>query len=759
MTEILSNVKHFQPEFASVQPLIASELAHTVAPGEVYELRIINVGGKKRTDSGYFDNRQALAGCAAPYVGKANIYSTLNPVDPALLARAENRIKEWATDTTQDSHITRRLWLPIDADPIRPSGISSTDEQHVAALERAQRIATWLTAQGWPAVIVADSGNGAHLLCRIDLPNDQAATKLVQRCLQALAALFDDDAVTIDTGNFNAARIWKVYGTIAVKGDNTANRPHRPAYILSAPESIEVVTVEQLEHLAGIIAQAEPNQTGGKHGPGQFDLEAWLATNGLTGAKTDWNGGKRWRLDNCPFSTEHTDGAFLVQLANGAIGAGCKHNSCQGKDWHTLRAMFDGPKPEYKLKFAKKANPVTESKQANPGDWVEQLRQMGPEFKLNRLEDMVEVDGQRLDDVTRSKLYLAMSLHKVPKTYVDDCINVLASENTYHPVQDYLNQQIWDGQNHLEAMLRHIRGDGKFVTYEDGVKAPLHWLLIRRWLLGCVARALDGDKTKAFKHQTPVLVFVGKQGLGKSSWVRWLASGIGYEFHRESPINPHNTDDIRSMVTKWLWEISELGSSLRKGDRDALKGLITQEWHTYRKPWGRASITKPTLCNFVGTINPETGFLDDPTGHRRFLPIHVTDINRAYEKAVDVNQFWAQMVHLYRNGESAELSKLEREALAGVYIEHEVENPLQTYLQMYFTIEPGNTDLKCFTADIILRLQSFGIAVKTDHKVAGRDINDALSPLGLERKLISIGGVKGKGWIGIAPNDRMPPYH
>ena len=254
-----------------------------------------------------------------------------------------------------------------------------------------------------------------------------------------------------------------------------------------------------------------------------------------------------------------------------------------------------------------------------------------------------------------------------------------------------------------------------------------------------------------------MLVFVGKQGIGKSSLIRWLMSGVGYEFHRESPINPHGPEDIRSMVTKWIWEVSELGSSLRKGDRDALKGFITQEWHTYRKPWSRASITKPTLCNLVGTINPETGFLDDPTGHRRFLPIHITDINHAYEKTVDVNQLWAQLVHLYRNGTSPELSKLEKQALAGAYTEHEVENPLQTYLQMYFTVEPGNTDLKCLTADIILRLQSFGISISSNAKVAGREINDALAPLGLERKPMTVGGVNARGWIGIAPNSIIPP--
>ncbi len=389
--------------------------------------------------------------------------------------------------------------------------------------------------------------------------------------------------------------------------------------------------------------------------------------------------------------------------------------------------------------------------------YIKMLRKIGYALRLNVLEDMVEIDGKRLDDTKRSEIYLKAAAYKIPKTYVDDAINVLAAESTYHPVKDYLNGLVWDGENHLAKLKDYIKGDGRIITYPNGVTYPLHAALMERWFCGCVARALDGDREGAFKHQTPMLVFIGKQGVGKSSFVRWLVSKLGYEFHKESPIDPHHPDHIRAMVTKWIWEASELGSSLRKGDRDALKGFITQEWHTYRKPYGRSSITKPTLCNFVGTINPETGFLDDPTGHRRFLPIHITEIVRGYEQTIDINQVWAQVTHLYRNGFSPELDGLERAALSATYTEHEVENPLQTYLQMYFTIDPQDEELKCFTADIILRLQAFGIQLSNNPKIAGREINDALAPLGASRKKISVKGIKAMGWVGIAPNNTAEP--
>ncbi|MCX6694580.1 MAG: hypothetical protein NT074_08580, partial [Methanomicrobiales archaeon] len=100
--------------------------------------------------------------------------------------------------TTADEDIVRRRWLPIDIDPVRPSGVSSSDQEHEAAIEKAGRMGAFLAEKGFPAPLVADSGNGAHVLYRIDLPNDDASRDLVKKCLEVLAVIFDDKESTID---------------------------------------------------------------------------------------------------------------------------------------------------------------------------------------------------------------------------------------------------------------------------------------------------------------------------------------------------------------------------------------------------------------------------------------------------------------------------------------------------------------------------------------------------------------------------------
>ena len=327
---------------------IRSAVNALAASGSVVEVRALADGV---THSGYFDDFESLARAvealdADPSV--AGIYVTLNTVNPALLARRANRIKMRLSRkdaTTADADILRRRWFPVDIDPVRPSGVSSTDAEHDAALAAAERIAAYLAEQGFPAPVRADSGNGAHLLYRVDLGNDEAATALVKGALATLDALFSNEAVTVDTANHNAARIWKLYGTLSRKGDNTPERPHRRARLLAVPDDVRMVPREYLQHLAALLPREEPSRSKKPNGNGPgIDLASWLLDHGIAVRSTrPYQGGTLYVLDECPFSSAHKDGAFAIQFANGAIFAGCHHASCGGgaQRWPELREQYE----------------------------------------------------------------------------------------------------------------------------------------------------------------------------------------------------------------------------------------------------------------------------------------------------------------------------------------------------------------------------------------------------------------------------------
>lgn len=274
-------------------------------PPAVVEIRAIGCTEKYKprphTVCGFFDLEQlreaAEAAFDLQFRNARGVYFTLNPVNPDLLARRANRVEAISdadSISAADSDILRRHWILIDADPVRTSGVSSSESEKEAARETIEKVKKFLSDLHWPVPIRADSGNGWHLVCRVDLPNDEASTALVKNVLRALAEQFDSDAVKIDTVVYNAARICKLYGTISRKGDHTPERPHRFSRIKKGdiPEEIHAVPLELLEALA---ATAPPEKTasaksgsrsssrgGGRGGRGTSDpvkaAAAYLAT-------------------------------------------------------------------------------------------------------------------------------------------------------------------------------------------------------------------------------------------------------------------------------------------------------------------------------------------------------------------------------------------------------------------------------------------------------------------------------------------------
>jgi hypothetical protein len=206
---------------AQTATTIRAQLAPLWIPGGILELRMI--GTAQGTVAGWFNDPQALALAAAPFDGRAQIYTTLNRVNPDLPTRLRytlNQIVIKPKTLTTDAEIFRRDWMLVDIDPIRAPDTSSTDAEHEQALDCAEAIRRWLMGQGMPeaALVTADSGNGGHVRARLDLPNDPASATLIARILQVIADRFTTDTLAIDRTVWNASRLVKLYGTHAVKG-------------------------------------------------------------------------------------------------------------------------------------------------------------------------------------------------------------------------------------------------------------------------------------------------------------------------------------------------------------------------------------------------------------------------------------------------------------------------------------------------------------------------------------------------------------
>lgn len=333
---------------------IQSAIDALFLPGEVVELRIPKAKANGRmlgTISGYYDNHEELAKDIES-VGKkyVAVYYTLNACEPSLISRSCNKSRENATETTTDAQIMRRRWLLLDIDPQRAAGISSSDEEKFLAKEKASEIFKYLKAEGWPTPLFGDSGNGYHLLYRVNLDNTSDVTALLKAVLGALAAKFDTDKVKVDRSVFNAARIVKAYGSMARKGEEheAQKRFHRVSKLATTGRGgKDCVTLEQLSAIAGTLevmkTVSSPSKKGfiaTKHVEYTKDhMRAFLDFYGidiLTEGE-DSDGRYKFVLTECFFDASHANKDAAVFVGPTGLGYFCFHNSCVENHWRQFR--------------------------------------------------------------------------------------------------------------------------------------------------------------------------------------------------------------------------------------------------------------------------------------------------------------------------------------------------------------------------------------------------------------------------------------
>lgn len=318
-------------------------------PDGVHELRAPKTrpgpAGLRGVAAGYFNDGDAFAKAAAS-IGPADtesVYMTLNPVNPALLGRANNRL-DVAKSTTSDRDIVCLRHLLIDVDPVRPSGISATDAERDAALIVRDQALAWLSDErGWPSpVAITASGNGGGLIYRLpDLPNDPIQVDLLRRTLAALAFRFSTHAVTIDRTTFNPARITKVIGTVAAKGDPLPDRPYRRATGLF-PGDADPVPSDRLAAVAAlaIATQADDAPRGSGASSISADVRDRLQARGIGFIEKGPSYATVLDLDRCLTSDDHIDGAAILIFPNGALAYRCHHDRCGSKGWSDVREML-----------------------------------------------------------------------------------------------------------------------------------------------------------------------------------------------------------------------------------------------------------------------------------------------------------------------------------------------------------------------------------------------------------------------------------
>lgn len=273
-------------------------------------------------------------------------------------------------------------------------------------------------------------------------------------------------------------------------------------------------------------------------------------------------------------------------------------------------------------------------------------------FRFNEVTGKVEykltagTEFKAISDYQINSLARQMIKASIPCT-ANGLRGVLLSDFTpvYNPFCNYFNSlPAWDGTDYIQQLAETVK------STDD----TLWHMCFRKWVVALVASLLIDH---VVNHT--VIVFSGKQGLGKTTWILNLVPPSLKEYSFSGTINPGNKDTLIQLSECMIINLDEL-ENLNRSELGTMKEIITKASIRMRRPYGYSTETLPRRASFAGSVNNKE-FLSDTTGSRRFLCFEVTEIN--YQHSIPLDGVYAQAKHLLENGFTYWFDRAEIEAI------------------------------------------------------------------------------------------------
>ena len=254
------------------------------------------------------------------------------------------------------------------------------------------------------------------------------------------------------------------------------------------------------------------------------------------------------------------------------------------------------------------------------------------------------MESHTLDDNDLHHIYLILEDYGLVNAdgLIDSAIRLVADENRYHPVREYLESLEWDGVPRIDDALRHFLGVERTPLSEEAIRVFMYGALERIYHPGC-------------KFEL-VLCLVGGQGDGKSTFFKFLA--LKEEWFTDDLKRLDDENVVRRLQGHWIVEMAEMIATGSAKCIEENKAFLSRQKDIYKVPYDKFPKDVARQCVFGGTSN-KTNFLPfDRTGNRRFVPFE-TDITKADGHILEdekksrayFEQMWAEMLVCYKKGE------------------------------------------------------------------------------------------------------------
>jgi len=339
-------------------------------------------------------------------------------------------------------------------------------------------------------------------------------------------------------------------------------------------------------------------------------------------------------------------------------------------------------------------------------------------LRYNVITRTVERDGVPVNDLDLNSIFIAVKTNCNNATK-DLVLSLIYSDSTkqYNPFLEFFTDNINEtlGTENLDNLIASIDTD-----------TPGYDMFIRKWLVSLIA-SIHG------KHSPLMLILCGGQNTGKTEWFRRLLPTVLLPYYAESKLDGDKDSDI--LMTKKIIILDDEFGGKNKQESKKLKEMTSKQTFSIREPYGRVSVDLMRLAMLCGTTN-DLQVLNDPTGNRRMLPIHVLGINHDLYNSINKSELFMELYNLYCSGYNYHLTKDEIKLLNQSTGEFQASCMEEELVCKYYALpDESSTQVSEVTsADIISHIKQWSSILLSPTK-----LGLVLKKLGFEQRIVRKG--------------------
>lgn len=255
-------------------------------------------------------------------------------------------------------------------------------------------------------------------------------------------------------------------------------------------------------------------------------------------------------------------------------------------------------------------------------------------------EVIVRKNGYLFDDenVAMTCIKLLCELNGLKTSLVRETCYLFAARNKTNSWKNLILAHSPEKTNNFDRLCATVHVEPQ---YED-----LKRVYLKTWLMQMIHMTClnDGDRAKSARS---VLVFQGKQGLGKTSWFRSLVPDEQSKYVLEGhTLNVNDFMNITTCLKHVFVELGELAATFRKSDTEQLKSFISNTTDEINKKFVAQPIKYRRRTVFFGSVNDEK-FLQDQTGNSRFLVLPIIGCDHKHD--IDMFDLYRELYEEAKN--------------------------------------------------------------------------------------------------------------